>query len=265
MPLYDHELTDQIDPFQAGLGFACYLRGVDFPGRDALVEIERQSPRAVRAGLEFSGRRVPRQGYPVLAGSEQVGQITSGHVLANLAEADRHGLRSPGVGRRGERKFTSMFAATTSPPGSSHFPSTTAKQRKSAVKPEDMRFAKTHEWVHVANDASGAKIATVGITAFALEALTDLVFIDLPPVGRRVEAGRTFGEVESVKAVSDLYSPVDGEVLEVNVALHDHLESLASDPYGTGWLVKIKVSSDANLAKLLSYEEYKKQCTENAG
>jgi len=132
------------------------------------------------------------------------------------------------------------------------------------VKPEELLYAKTHEWVHVENDAAGAKVATVGITAFALEALTDLVFLDLPPVGRRVEAGRPFGEVESVKAVSDLYSPVEGEIIEVNAGVSDHLEDLAKDPYGSGWLVKIQIASDANLAKLLSYEEYHKQCAEEA-
>jgi glycine cleavage system H protein len=130
------------------------------------------------------------------------------------------------------------------------------------VRPEELLFAKTHEWVHVERDPSGAKIATVGITAFALEALTDLVFIDLPPMGRRVEAGRPFGEIESVKAVSDLYSPVDGEIIEVNSAVADRLERLADDPYGESWFVKIKITNDANLAKLLSYEQYQKECTE---
>jgi len=133
------------------------------------------------------------------------------------------------------------------------------------VRPEELLFAKTHEWVHVERDASGAKIATVGITAFALEALTDLVFIDLPPVGRRLEAGRPFGEIESVKAVSDLYSPVDGEIVEVNSAVADRLERLAEDPYGASWFVKIKITNEANLAKLLSYAEYQKECTEGAG
>jgi glycine cleavage system H protein len=130
------------------------------------------------------------------------------------------------------------------------------------VRPEELFFTKTHEWVHVATGPGGAKIATVGISAFALEALTDLVFIELPPVGRRVEAGRPFGEVESVKAVSDLYSPVDGEIVEANSAVADRLDRMAEDPYGANWLVKIKVSGDAKPGTLLSYEEYQKQCAE---
>ena len=79
------------------------------------------------------------------------------------------------------------------------------------------------------------------LSAFAIQALTDLVHIDLPPVGRQVEAGQPLGEVESVKAVSDLYSPVDGEIVEVNTAMTQNLERLAEDPYGDGWLVKIRV------------------------
>jgi len=87
MPLYGHELTEEIDPFQAGLGFACYLRGVDFPGRDALLEIERQPPRAVRVGLESSGRRVPRQGCDVSSAGEVVGQVTSGSFSPTLQKS----------------------------------------------------------------------------------------------------------------------------------------------------------------------------------
>ena len=98
------------------------------------------------------------------------------------------------------------------------------------MKPEELLFAKTHEWAAVSTDPQGAKIATVGISAFAVEALTDLVFMQLPAVGRKVKAGESFGEIESVKAVSDLYSPVDGEVIEVNTALPNKLETLNSDP-----------------------------------
>jgi glycine cleavage system H protein len=105
------------------------------------------------------------------------------------------------------------------------------------VTPANIRYTKSHEWVRVESDATGTKIATVGITAFALQALTDLVFIGLPEVGRAVKAGEPFGEVESVKAVSDLYSPVDGQVVEVNAAVADDLEHLAQDPYGFGWFV----------------------------
>ncbi len=131
------------------------------------------------------------------------------------------------------------------------------------MKPEQLRYAKTHEWVQVDQAPSGEKIATVGISAFAVEALTDLVFLDLPPVGRRVKAGRPFGEVESVKAVSDLYSPVSGEVVEVNTPIAGNLELLGKDPYGAGWLVKIRLSDESGLTELMDYAAYQKQCEES--
>jgi glycine cleavage system H protein len=130
------------------------------------------------------------------------------------------------------------------------------------MTPESLLYTKTHEWVDLQTDPSGAKIATVGISAFALELLTDLVYIDLPEVGRQVEAGAAFGEVESVKAVSDLYSPVDGEVVDVNAAVVENLERLSEDPYGEGWLVKIKVTDASGLSALLDHGTYQKQCAQ---
>jgi glycine cleavage system H protein len=130
------------------------------------------------------------------------------------------------------------------------------------VQPQELLYAKTHEWVHVDRDKAGQKIATVGISHFAVEALTDLVYIELPAVGRRVKAGESFGEVESVKAVSDLYSPVGGEIVEVNGGLTDRLDQLHDDPYGAGWIVKIKLSDESGLADLLDHKTYQKQCAE---
>jgi glycine cleavage system H protein len=125
------------------------------------------------------------------------------------------------------------------------------------VKPEQLKYAKTHEWVAV-----DGGVATVGISAFAVEALTDLVFIELPKVGATVQAEQPFCEVESVKAVSDVYAPVAGEVIEVNNSLPDRLEILSTDPYGEGWIAKIRISDEAGLAKLMDYQAYEKQCAE---
>jgi len=129
------------------------------------------------------------------------------------------------------------------------------------MKPEELLFAKTHEWAHV-ESTGGGKVATVGISAFAVEALTDLVYMQLPAVGRKVKAGESFGEIESVKAVSDLYSPVDGEVVEVNGALPSKLETLGTDPYGAGWIAKIKLTDEAALKNLMDYAAYQKMCAE---
>jgi len=116
----------------------------------------------------------------------------------------------------------------------------------------EMKFAKTHEWIR----SEPAGIATVGISSYAVEALTDLVFMQLPAVGRRVKAGESFGEIESVKAVSDLYAPVSGEIVEVNAALPNHLETLGKDPYGEGWVVRIRPDNPAELAALLDQSAY---------
>jgi glycine cleavage system H protein len=127
---------------------------------------------------------------------------------------------------------------------------------------QNLLYSKTHEWARVETDAAGAKVATVGLTPFALELLTDLVHVELPKTGARVKAAEPFGEIESVKAVSDLYSPVDGEVVAANQAIVGNLEDLPKDPYGNGWFVKIKISDEAGLANLLDEAAYKKQCEE---
>jgi glycine cleavage system H protein len=128
-------------------------------------------------------------------------------------------------------------------------------------KPEQLLFAKTHEWVAI-SEQNGQKLATIGISAFALEALTDLVYIELPKVGRRLKAGEPFGEIESVKAVSDLYSPVDGEVVKIHEGLGDKLETLHADPYGEGWLIEVKLSDSGALSQLMDLAAYEKQCAE---
>jgi glycine cleavage system H protein len=116
----------------------------------------------------------------------------------------------------------------------------------------DLKFAKTHEWIR---PESGG-LATVGISAYAVEALTDLVFMQLPQVGRKVKAGESIGEIESVKAVSDFYAPVAGEIVAVNAAVPNALETLGQDPYGAGWLVKIRPDNPAEMSALLDQTAY---------
>jgi len=129
------------------------------------------------------------------------------------------------------------------------------------VSPEELLYAETHEWAFV-EDEDGAKVATIGISAHAIEQLTDLVYMDLPAVGAAVASGESFGEVESVKATSDLYSPVDGEVIAVNETLPDNLDILGSDPYVAGWIMKVKISDESSLEKLLNFTAYEEQCNE---
>ena len=134
------------------------------------------------------------------------------------------------------------------------------------MKAEELKYAKTHEWVHVdggeEHSDEAPTTATVGISAFAVEALTDLVFLELPQVGQKVQPGESLGEVESVKAVSDIYSPVAGEVLAVNQELPESLEWLGEDPYGRGWIAKISLESGADFAHLMDHAAYTKLCDE---
>ena len=131
------------------------------------------------------------------------------------------------------------------------------------MTPEKLLYAKTHEWVQVDAGQGGQRVATVGISSFAVEALTDLVHIELPTVGTKVEAGRPFGEIESVKAVSDLYSPVNGEIVAVNDKLPGHLDKLNDDPYEAGWMVKIRMTDESDLGQLMDHKAYQQQCAED--
>lgn len=119
----------------------------------------------------------------------------------------------------------------------------------------ELRFARTHEWVRLEGD-----VATVGISDFAVKELTDLVYIELPSAGRDVVVGDSFGEVESVKAVSDLYAPVAGTVLEVNSDLPGNLQWLSDDAFGKGWVAKIRVKNPADVNQLMSAGDYAKFC-----
>lgn len=118
--------------------------------------------------------------------------------------------------------------------------------------PSDLKYNKSHEWVRVEGD-----VAVVGITDFAQAELGDIVYVDLPEAGKSLKAGETFGTVESVKTVSDVYAPVSGEVVEVNSALANASETVNSDPFGEGWMIKIKIANPDELGNLLDADAYK--------
>ena len=117
--------------------------------------------------------------------------------------------------------------------------------------PSDLRYTKEHEWVRVEGD-----VATVGITQHAADQLGDIVFVELPEPGKRLEQFATFGVVESVKAVSDLFAPVAGEVLEGNAGLATTPEVVNSDPYGAGWMLRVRISEPAQVGQLLDPAAY---------
>jgi glycine cleavage system H protein len=123
--------------------------------------------------------------------------------------------------------------------------------------PSDLRYTKDHEWVRVEGET-----ATIGVTDFAANQLGDVVFVDLPVVGRSVDQFATFGVVESVKAVSDLYAPVSGEVVEINGALASKPELVNSDPFGEGWMIKVEIGDAAQVGELLDAAAYEKLTAE---
>jgi len=123
------------------------------------------------------------------------------------------------------------------------------------MTPEDSRYAKSHEYIHVEGE-----VGTIGITEYAQKELGDVVFVELPQVGTQLEAGDELGSIESVKAVSELFAPVGGEVVEVNERLTEKPELVNTDPYGDGWMVRIKLADASEVEELLmtaeEYDEY---------
>jgi glycine cleavage system H protein len=126
-----------------------------------------------------------------------------------------------------------------------------------ADNPADRRYTSEHEWIKPEGEQY-----VVGITAFAQDQLGDIVYVELPKVGDRVEAGKPFGVIESVKTASDLYAPVGGEVIEVNSELVDQPQAVNDDPYEAGWIIKIRPSDAADVEKLLTAEQYTEQTGE---
>ncbi len=125
--------------------------------------------------------------------------------------------------------------------------------------PENLRYSKDHEWVSVEGD-----VATVGITDYAQESLGDVVYVEFPKAGDAFSAHEAIGSVESVKAVSEIFTPIGGEIVEVNEAANDTPEAVNGDCYGTGWMVKIKMNNPLEVDALLSSEEYEEYLSSNA-
>src|SRR3954470_1775204 len=119
------------------------------------------------------------------------------------------------------------------------------------MTPEDSRYAKSHEYVHTEGE-----VGTIGITDYAQKELGDVVFVELPQVGSQLEAGDELGSIESVKAVSELFAPVSGEVVEINEALAEKPELVNTDPYGDGWMMKMRLSTPEEVDEMMTAEEY---------
>lgn len=128
-----------------------------------------------------------------------------------------------------------------------------------ATVPGDLKYSSTHEWVRIDGD-----VATVGITDHAQAELGDIVYLDLTEVGRMLKPEEQFGEMKSVKAVSELFSPISGEVIETNTAIADKTDVINTDPFGQGWLMKVRLSGSEQLAALMTAADYEKFAEENS-
>ena len=124
--------------------------------------------------------------------------------------------------------------------------------------PQDLKYSKEHEWIRVEGNRG-----TIGITHYAQESLGHVVYVELPEVGDEVKAGETFGTVESVKSVSDLYAPVSGKVVDVNDAVQDHPDLINKEPYGDGWMIVVEMSDPAELDQLMDASDYEKMVKES--
>jgi len=121
--------------------------------------------------------------------------------------------------------------------------------------PEDLKYAESDEWIRIEGDT-----ATIGISDYAQDSLNDLVYVEFKEAGTSLEQGEGFGEIESVKAASEVYMPVAGEIIEVNEELEGEPETVNQDPYGKGWMIKIRITDDSNLANLMDAAAYKELC-----
>ena len=254
MMLYGNDMDETTTLIEAGLGWIVSLDEAkgDFNGRAVLAEQKAKGAPRKLVGFEMVERGIPRHGYPVVLDGEPVSAVTSGTFAPFLQKSI--GLALPARGPRGgghRARDRHPRPPHRGARGADAVLQASALTRGGAMYPQDFRYSKDHEWIKVEGDRG-----RVGITDYAQKQLGDVVFLELPEVGRALKAGEQFGTVESVKAVSELYSPVAGEVVEVNAALAAKPETINKDPHGEAWMIVLKVADPAAVAALLDAAAY---------
>ena len=247
--LYGNDMDEGRNPIEAGLGWCCKEQ-TGFIGSEAVAS----SP---QGGHRGEARAVRDRG----AGHSAPGQLRrrrwrghERHVLAVSGARDRDGVRFQRACRRGHADRDRRAR-----PGASGRDHAQASLQKGSVTadmadpsyPDDLKYYAEHDWARIDGDS-----ATFGITWYAQDALGEVVFFDAPKVGAEVSKGQPYTEVESVKAVSDVFAPLSGEVTQVNESLADKPETINEDPYGEGWLVKVKLSDPSEVDALMDSSEY---------
>ena len=245
------DMSTDIDPYEAELDRFVDADREDYVAGAALRGIRDTGPSRRIVGFRMLERGIARQGYAILDdnGQETIGWVTSGGPSPTLD-------MNIGLGyvpiRFAESGSPNQNRDTRPPDGSRDYYPTLLSAEKERMNPADLSYSKEHEWVRMESD----DVAVVGITEFAQDSLGDVVFVELPEVEAEVGQFEKMGEIESVKAVSDLYSPVSGSVLERNEALVDSPELVNDSPYEEGWMLRLAVSDSSEMGNLMSASEY---------
>ena len=249
-PLNGSDLTPETSPIEAGLGFFVDLTKPDFIGRDVLKQQKENGTTRKLVPFKMKGKGPPpRPHYPVWQGGREDRRSEQRHTVTEFERRHRHDLRPnrPGENRRRTRDRNSWTKISCC-----HRKETTLQETIMSNVPDDLRYTESHEWVRVEGDK-----ARVGITDHAQAELTDVVYVELPKVGTQVEARGQIAVVESVKAASDIYAPIKGEVVEVNEALSSNPALVNTDPFGEGWIFVLKMANADDVKQLKDAAAYK--------
>ena len=238
MALYGNDIDDEHTVLEADLAWIVKLQKGEFIGRDALARQKAEGVTRKLVGFEMVGRGIARSHYPIVAAGVRIGEVTSGAPSPWLRQGDRPRVRGdrPCRGRHPDRDPDPRPAGGRPDRSDTVLQAIPLTQEECTCIQPDLKYSKEHEWVKV----EGAR-GRIGLTHHAQTALGDVVFVEVPKVGRAVKQMEAFGVVESVKAVSDVYSPVGGAVVEVNAALETAPELVNKDCYGAGWIVVVEI------------------------
>ncbi len=248
-PLNGNDLTPEHNPLEAGLGFFVDLSKPDFTGREILAQAKEHGLQRKLVPFRMQGKTPPpRPHYAVYREGERLGEVSSGTLSPSMNEGIGMAYLpiECGEGRDRARDRNSR------PEISSCHREETPLQKVMSNVPDDLYYTESHEWVRVEGDR-----ARVGITDHAQAELTDVVYVELPKVGTQMEARGNAAVVESVKAASDIYAPIKGEIVEANEALSTNPALVNTDPFGDGWIFVLKMASPDDVKQLKDAAAYR--------
>ncbi len=255
--LYGNDMDADRNPIEAGLGWCC-KEDTGFIGSEAIARAREAGPEERLVPFVVTERGIPRQGNPVMRRRRARRRGDERDPVALDGNRHRHGLRSLRPRRARHRARDRRTRQAPRGPRGIQAPVPKGRLMADETYPDELRYHPEHDWVRIEGDTG-----TFGITWYAQDALGEIVFYDPPEVGAEIKKDDPYTEVESVKAVSDVYAPMSGEVTEVNETVAESPETINSDPYGDGWLVKVKLADPSEADALMSAEEYRKLLEES--